>query len=241
MKATHALAWAIAAVLSGSAAHAQISTTPQQGLAEHTPRHASIVGARIVVAPGKVIESGSIEIRNGLVADVRSGRHAAAGAMVIDARGKTVYPAFIDVHGSYGYDASARCRTPPAGNANAGPRRGPFAGMRGGPESAPSAPSAQHWNDRVCPERDTSNALTLDDEAAGGTVESQCAGSVPTINGTFTPNNPLTAFDGQVRTGTWRLTVSDNAGIDTGTLTRWCISGSTQLALPDDVFKNSFE
>lgn len=82
---------------------------------------------------------------------------------------------------------------------------------------------------------------TLDDEAAGGTVESQCAGSVPTINGTFTPNNPLTAFDGQVRTGTWRLTVSDNAGIDTGTLTRWCISGSTQLALPDDVFKNSFE
>ena len=166
MKATHALAWAIAAVLSGSAAHAQISTTPQQGLAEHTPRHASIVGARIVVAPGKVIESGSIEIRNGLVADVRSGRHAAPGAMVIDARGKTVYPAFIDVHGSYGYDASARCRTPPAGNANAGPRRGPFAGMRGGPESAPSAPSAQHWNDRVCPERDVSVALSMDAERA---------------------------------------------------------------------------
>ena len=165
MKATHALAWAIAAVLSGSAAHAQISTTPQQGLAEHTPRHASIVGARIVVAPGKVIESGSIEIRNGLVADVRSGRREAPGAVVIDARGRTVFPAFIDVHGSYGYDASARCRTPP-GNANAGPRRGPFAGMRGGPESAPSAPYAQHWNDRICPERDVSTTLALDAEKA---------------------------------------------------------------------------
>ena len=82
---------------------------------------------------------------------------------------------------------------------------------------------------------------TLDDEAAGGAVETQCAASAPAINGTFTPNNPLSAFDGQVRTGTWRLTVSDRAGADTGTLTRWCISGSTQLALPDDVFKNGFE
>ena len=165
MKAIHALAWAIAAALSGSVAHAQISTTPQQGLAEHTPRHANIVGARIVVAPGKVIDNGSIEIRDGLVADVRSGRFEAPGAVVIDARGKTVYPAFIDVHGSYGYDASARCRTPPAPG-NTGPRRGAFAGMRGGPESAPSAPSAQHWNDRVCPERDVSVALSMDAERA---------------------------------------------------------------------------
>ncbi len=82
---------------------------------------------------------------------------------------------------------------------------------------------------------------TLDDEAAGGAVETQCAGSAPTISGTFTPSNPLSAFDGQLRAGTWRLTVSDNAGADLGTLTRWCISGSTAAALPDGVFENSFE
>lgn len=81
---------------------------------------------------------------------------------------------------------------------------------------------------------------TLDDEAAGGTVESQCAGSVPTINGTFTPNNALTAFDGQERAGTWRLTAVDAAGGDTGTITRWCISGATQQ-LVDDVFEDGFE
>ena len=64
---------------------------------------------------------------------------------------------------------------------------------------------------------------TLDDEAATP-VETQCAGSVPTILGTFTPNNPLSAFDGQSLAGTWRLTASDNVGTDVGTLTEWCLA-----------------
>src|SRR5690606_25022223 len=37
---------------------------------------------------------------------------------------------------------------------------------------------------------------TLDDEAASP-VEDECAASVPTINGSFTPNNPLSVFDGE--------------------------------------------
>lgn len=164
MHAFRSLAGALALALAGPTA-AQLSSTPQQGLAEHTPRHASIVGARIVVRPGQVIESGSIELRDGIVAGVRPGRHAAPGALVIDAAGKTVWPAFIDVHGSYGIDAAARCRQPTAPPPGAGPRRG-FGGLRGGSEAAPGAPSAQHWNDRVCPERDVSSALTLDAERA---------------------------------------------------------------------------
>lgn len=158
-----ALAWALSLTLLGGA-HAQQSTTPQQGLAVHTPRHTSIVDARIVVRPGEVIERGSVELRDGLIVDVRPGRREAVGAVVVDAHGKTVYPAFIDVHGSYGFDAQAKCRAP-AGNGGGGPRRGPFGGQ-GGPQSAPSAPSAQHWNDRVCPERDVSGALALDAERA---------------------------------------------------------------------------
>ncbi len=98
------------------------------------------------------------------------------------------------------------------------------------------------------PSRTTSGAgcagndinATLDDEAAAP-VESQCAGSAPTINGTFQPNNPLTAFDGLERAGTWRLTASDNAGADLGTVTRWCISGAVQGVLPDNVFGDGFE
>lgn len=69
---------------------------------------------------------------------------------------------------------------------------------------------------------------TLDDEATSP-VESQCAtsgGATPppyAIDGSFTPNNPLSAFDGQSLTGTWRLNASDRAGADTGTLTEWCL------------------
>jgi len=64
---------------------------------------------------------------------------------------------------------------------------------------------------------------TIDDEAASP-VESQCAGTAPTINGVFQPNNPLSGFDGQSVAGTWQLTVSDNRTSNTGTLVEWCLS-----------------
>ncbi|MCB9213498.1 MAG: HYR domain-containing protein [Alteromonas sp.] len=64
---------------------------------------------------------------------------------------------------------------------------------------------------------------TLDDEAATP-VEDECAAGVPTINGSFIPNNPLSAFDGESTLGTWTLTVIDTFGAaDDGTLSEWGI------------------
>lgn len=80
---------------------------------------------------------------------------------------------------------------------------------------------------------------TLDDEA-GAPVETQCAGAAPTINGTFQPNNPLSAFDGISRAGTWRLTASDNAGADLGTVNSFCISGTAEL-LSEEILVDGFE
>ncbi|MFO1496647.1 MAG: amidohydrolase family protein [Lysobacterales bacterium] len=150
-------------LLLAGGAEAQVDTTPQQGLAEHPARHYSIVGVDIVIAPGKRIAGGSIEVRDGLIVDVRKGRYVAPGATLVEAGGKTVYPGFIDIHGSYGINAKAPCRGP------AGPAGGGGGGRRGGmgaDAQSPSPASAQHWNDRVCPERDSSRALTLDDDAA---------------------------------------------------------------------------
>ncbi len=62
----------------------------------------------------------------------------------------------------------------------------------------------------------------LDDEGPTP-VEDECAVAVPAIQGTFIPNNPLYAFDGENLKGTWRLTVSDHAGGDLGTLNEWCL------------------
>ncbi len=147
----------VALTLLTTPALAQISTVPQQGLKDRTPRHTLIVNARIVAAPGEIIESGSVEMRDGVIVGVRAGRIDAPGATVVDAGGKSVYPAFIDAHSDYGINASATCRS----GAPAPRGRGP-----GGGGAAASAPSARHWNDRICAERDVSSALTLDDEKA---------------------------------------------------------------------------
>ncbi len=68
---------------------------------------------------------------------------------------------------------------------------------------------------------------TLSDEAALP-VENQCNGSAPAINGTFSPNNALSAFDGESSSGTWVLSVTDSyTSADAGTLNSWSITVCT--------------
>jgi len=75
----------------------------------------------------------------------------------------------------------------------------------------------------------------LDDEAATA-VEGQCSGTPPAISGTFSPNNPLAAFDGQDVGGAWKLTVTDTFNQDSGTLNMWCLGGSFEVsACPADL------
>jgi hypothetical protein len=60
--------------------------------------------------------------------------------------------------------------------------------------------------------------VILDDEAA-----TPIHGVVGTPIGTFSPRNPLSAFDGMDVNGDWTITASDNAAGDTGTLDQWCM------------------
>lgn len=73
---------------------------------------------------------------------------------------------------------------------------------------------------------------TLDDEASTA-VEGVCASSPPAINGTFSPNNALSAFDGENGNGTWVLTVADayTSG-DAGTLDAWSVEICTTGPVP---------
>lgn len=65
------------------------------------------------------------------------------------------------------------------------------------------------------------NAIILDDE---GTlpIEDRCVANA-TSPPNYVPNNPLSAFDGMDAAGPWILTVSDNAGQDTGTFNSWSL------------------
>lgn len=90
----------------------------------------------------------------------------------------------------------------------------------------PGVPSSTHG----C-SNDSINA-TLDDEA-GAPVEDQCAPTVPTINGAFSPNQALTAFDGEDLSGDWQLIVTDDFNGDTGILSEWCLAPQTAGLPPE--------
>ena len=64
----------------------------------------------------------------------------------------------------------------------------------------------------------------FDDEAT-----TPIASGTPPWTGSFQPDQPLSAIDGIPANGTWTLEVSDNANVDTGTLTAWEI----QFEFPD--------
>jgi imidazolonepropionase-like amidohydrolase len=59
---------------------------------------ATIINARVAVGDGLVIEQGSIVIHGGRIVSVAPGQVSAASGTVIDARGMTAVPGFIDGH-----------------------------------------------------------------------------------------------------------------------------------------------
>lgn len=74
------------------------------------------------------------------------------------------------------------------------------------------------------------NADIVLDDAATLSAETNCTTdpSPAYIDGEhYQPNQPLAGFDGEDVAGTWTLTVSDNAGLDTGSLVRWCLFPQT--------------
>lgn len=77
-----------------------------------------------------------------------------------------------------------------------------------------------------------------DDEGAQGSLENSCQPNLPayTPNGSYTPNSPLSVYEGGTTAGTWTLNASDAAGGDTGVLQQWClefrIGGAAPTATP---------
>ena len=66
---------------------------------------------------------------------------------------------------------------------------------------------------------DNLSDTVFDDQAAAGIT----SGTAP-FSGSFIPDNPLSAFDGEAIDGVWTLTVTDTAGGDDGVLNNWTLS-----------------
>jgi imidazolonepropionase-like amidohydrolase len=68
----------------------------------------TIRDARVVPEPGKVLAKATVVIRDGLIKEVGPEVKAPADALLIEGKGLTVYPGFIDAMSTWGFDPALR-------------------------------------------------------------------------------------------------------------------------------------
>jgi imidazolonepropionase-like amidohydrolase len=151
----HAGLAALLAALAGVAG-AQTTSVPSEGIAARPSRHVLLVNARIVPEPGRTIEAGSIELRDGRIVAVHTGRASVPGATTRDLGGKTVFAGFVESVASIGVPEEMR-----AGAIKAFPTPG-----QGPHQTTLDQPGARHWNRRVRPEWSVAERLDYSPEAA---------------------------------------------------------------------------
>ncbi len=108
---------------------------PVAGMHQNTPAVHAFTNAKIVIAPGNVINKGTLVIRDGMITAVGTSVAIPADARVWDMAGMTLYPGLIDSYSDIGMPKKAQ----------------PGQGRRS--EQQPPAPEqprgAKHWNDLV--------------------------------------------------------------------------------------------
>ena len=80
-------------------------TQPVEGIRDNGTGYHALTNARVVQAPGQVLDNATIVIRDGIIKEVSRDGEAPAGARIWDLSGHTVYPGFIDAHADLGMDA----------------------------------------------------------------------------------------------------------------------------------------
>ncbi|MGD8278544.1 MAG: amidohydrolase family protein [Gemmatimonadota bacterium] len=84
----------LAPALTVAPLHAQTGAEP--------PRDYALINARVVMAPGRILEQGTILVRNGRIAEVGPSLRVPPDLATLDLAGLTVYPGLIDVANSTG-------------------------------------------------------------------------------------------------------------------------------------------
>jgi imidazolonepropionase-like amidohydrolase len=82
-------------------------TEPVVGLHSHTPRTSALTNARIVTGPGVVLERATLVVRDDCIEQVGVDVDVPPDAVIRDLSGRTIYPAFVDLHTDYGMAAEA--------------------------------------------------------------------------------------------------------------------------------------
>lgn len=97
-----------AAIITGLASHSALAdqTSPVLGMHHKTPDLMAFTNATVYTSPSKKITNATLIIENGHVRSVKKNGKAPKGASIVDLKGMTVYPGFVDVYSQYGIDYS---------------------------------------------------------------------------------------------------------------------------------------
>src|SRR5262245_27309715 len=98
------------------------TTTPVTGLAQHTPAVFALTNVRIVPEPGKLIEKGTIIVRDGVIEAAGDGVQPPADAQKIDLAGKTAYAGLVDAYGEQAVANDTTRQGAPSWNSNVAPQ-----------------------------------------------------------------------------------------------------------------------
>ncbi len=140
---------------------AQVPTAPIEGLRDASPRVHAITSARIVPAPGRLIERGTVVIRDGMIVSVGADTDVKvpAEARVWPAEGRTIYAGFIDPQSEAHLPAAYKVPVP----ADDAPARGSGRAATPAVEAPPVDAAARSWNPRVTPERSAARVFVADE------------------------------------------------------------------------------
>jgi len=133
-------------------------TTPPEGIRKNTPTVHVFTNARIVQSPGKVIEKGTLVIRDGVIQAVGANPTVPADARVWDMKGQTIYPGLIDSYSDYGLPKAPK-PSPPAEGESA-------IGGRPQPQQAEPTRGADYWNNMVVAQNNAAELFSPDAKAA---------------------------------------------------------------------------
>ena len=128
------------------------STFPINGVIDPREHCYAFTHATIVKDGANSISDATLIIRDGLIVAAGAGLTPPKDAVVIDCRGKYIYPSFIDLYTDYGIPEPERAR----GTGN------PFDFFRGPAQINSNTKGAYNWNQAVHPETDASHLFAVD-------------------------------------------------------------------------------
>jgi imidazolonepropionase-like amidohydrolase len=150
MKKTRLVFLVALLILQGLTINAQ-STFPVNDIADPKEGCYAFINATIVANAQTTLQNATLVIRKGKIESVGVKAAVPKDAVVVDCKGKYIYPSFIDMYSDYGTDA---------------PQRATGGGFRGSSQMVSNTKGAYGWNQAIRSETDAAKIFTVNDAKA---------------------------------------------------------------------------